>query len=130
MLQILLRALVVFLATQLLSGKPPGLSSMTPSSATSTPTFYKDVLPILQQHCQTCHRAGEIAPTQFVTYEQTQPWARAISDAVRLKKMPPWFADPCCGHFANDPSLTSSQIQTLIAWADAAAPAGNPRDGP
>ncbi len=122
--------MVVLLAAQLLSSKPPVQSPIARASATSTPTFYKDVLPILQQHCQTCHRTGEIAPTQFVTYEQTQPWARAISDAVRLKKMPPWFADPCCGHFADDPSLTSSQIQTLIAWADAAAPAGNPRDGP
>ena len=27
-----------------------------------TPTFYRDVLPILQQRCQSCHRAGEMAP--------------------------------------------------------------------
>jgi len=130
LLQTLLRTVVVLLAAQLPSTKPATQSSSARASATSTPTFYKDVLPILQQHCQTCHCPGEIAPLPFVTYKETRPWARAISDAVRSRKMPPWFADPCCGHFADDPSLTPQQIQTLIAWADAAAPAGNPHDAP
>jgi hypothetical protein len=94
------------------------------------PTFYKDVLPILQQHCQTCHRPGEIAPIPFVTYEQTSAWADQIADAVHTKRMPPWFADPCCGHFANDSSLTAEEIKTLSAWANAKAPAGNPGDAP
>jgi len=94
------------------------------------PTFYRDVLPILQQHCQRCHRAGEIAPMPLVTYEQTKSWARLISQDVRSKRMPPWFADPCCGHFADDPSLTPSQIATLTSWFEAKTPAGNPQDAP
>src|SRR5690242_19738280 len=73
----------------------------------TAPTFYRDVLPVLQQHCQSCHRAGEIAPMPFVTYEQTRPFAQAIRQAVTSRKMPPWFADACCGHFANDPSLSA-----------------------
>ena len=97
---------------------------------TSPPTFYKDVLPIVQQHCQTCHRPHEIAPLPFVTYKETKDWADQIRDAVRSKKMPPWFADSCCGHFANDPSLTQQEIDTLIAWASAKAPEGNPQDAP
>lgn len=95
-----------------------------------TPTFYRDVLPILQGHCQSCHREGEIAPMPLVTYKDTQPWAAGIRDAVRSKAMPPWFADPCCGHFVDDPSLTADQIQTLSAWADAGAPEGKPSDAP
>jgi hypothetical protein len=94
----------------------------------SQPTFYKNVLPILQQHCQVCHRPGEIAPLPFLTYEQTSSWADQINDAVRAKRMPPWFADPCCGHFSNDISLTPAEISTIAAWADAKAPAGNPHD--
>jgi len=66
----------------------------------------------------------------LITYEETRPWAEAIRKAVRLKKMPPWFADPHYGHFANDPSLPADQIQTLQAWADANAPAGDPRAAP
>lgn len=94
------------------------------------PTFYRDVLPILQQRCQNCHRPGEIAPLAFVTYEQTGPFAQAIQQAVTARKMPPWFADACCGHFANDPSLSARQIATISAWAEGGAAAGNPHDSP
>ena len=65
----------------------------------------------------------------LVTYEQTRPWAAVMVHAVEMKMMPPWFADPRYGHFSNDPSLTPSQIATLAAWANAGAPAGDPRDG-
>lgn len=64
------------------------------------------------------------------TYRQTRAWAAAISDTARKKTMPPWFADPCCGRFSNDPTLTSAQIAILAAWADAHAPEGNSRDAP
>ena len=77
------------------------------------PTFYKDVLPILQEHCQSCHRAGEVAPMPLVSYEQTRPWAKAMAEAVEMKMMPPWFADPRYGHFANDASLNERQIETI-----------------
>lgn len=96
----------------------------------SRPTFYKDVLPILQQHCQVCHRPNEIAPMPLVSYEQTKPWAIAIRQTVKLRQMPPWFADPTIGHFANDPSLTQRQIDVICAWADHGALAGDPRDAP
>ena len=93
-------------------------------------TFYQDVLPILQQRCQVCHRRGEIAPMPLMTYRQARPYARAIEEATRRRKMPPWFADPRFGHFADDPSLTPQEIATLSAWADAGAPAGNAREAP
>jgi hypothetical protein len=94
------------------------------------PAFYRDVLPILQQHCQVCHRRGQIAPMPFMTYQETKPWATAISHAVRLKAMPPWFADPCCGHFSNDLSLTASEIDLISRWAAGGAPPGDPHDAP
>lgn len=92
------------------------------------PTFYRDVLPILQRHCQTCHRSGESAPMPLVTYQEAKTWAHLIREDARSKRMPPWFADPCCGHFSDDPSLTPGQIATLSAWAEAKAPAGDPHD--
>ena len=66
----------------------------------------------------------------LLTYAETRPWAKAIRDAVVTRKMPPWFADPNYGHFANDRALSSAEIQTLIDWADAGAPAGDPKDAP
>jgi Copper type II ascorbate-dependent monooxygenase, C-terminal domain len=96
----------------------------------STPTFYKDVLPILQEKCQSCHRSGQPAPMPLMTYEETRPWAGKIAAAVDMKMMPPWFADPRYGKFSNDPSLSAEQIRTIGAWADAGARAGNVHDAP
>jgi len=96
----------------------------------SLPTFYREVLPVLQAHCQACHREGEIGPMALGSYEQVRPFARAIAIAARERKMPPWFADRSVGRFANDPSLTTAEIATLGAWADANAPAGDPRNAP
>ncbi|MGC2332568.1 MAG: hypothetical protein WA581_14020 [Candidatus Acidiferrales bacterium] len=106
------------------------LPGWRPPLAARTPTFYRDVLPILQQHCQSCHRPGEIAPMSLVTYDDTQPLAQLIADDARARKMPPWFADPRVGHFSNDPSLSPREISTLAAWAATKAPAGNPVDAP
>jgi hypothetical protein len=99
-------------------------------AAASAPTFYGDVLPILQQRCQVCHRTEGIAPIRFGTYEQTRPYAAAIAAASQNKSMPPWFADPHIGHFSNDPSLSAGQIASLAAWAAAGAPAGDAHDAP
>jgi mono/diheme cytochrome c family protein len=102
-----------------------------PAAATAQDvTYYKDALPILQKHCQACHRPGEIGPMPFVTFEGTRPFARAIKGAVASKKMPPWFADPAFGHFANEKRLTDAEIATLTAWADGGAMAGSPNDAP
>jgi hypothetical protein len=121
-------AVCVFVVVAMTLG--PGSAGTQKSRAVPTPTFYKDVLPILQTHCQSCHRAGEVAPTPFETYEQTRAWAPAMAHAVEMKMMPPWFADPSYGHFADDTSLTESQIATIVAWASAGAPAGDAHDSP
>src|SRR5450631_2583378 len=76
-------------------------------------TFHRDVLPVLQRHCQNCHRPGSIAPMSFLTYESTRPWAKAIKNAVLTRKMPPWSADPQYGHFANDPSLDRKELDVI-----------------
>lgn len=64
------------------------------------------------------------------TYREARPFAAAIQAETTLRHMPPWFADACCGRFSDDPSLTSRQVATLAAWADAHAPEGNPQDAP
>ena len=103
------------------------------ASAATNPslvTFTKDVAPVLQKNCQSCHRPGEAAPMSLLTYQQARPWAKAMKEAVLLKKMPPWFADPHYGKFSNDRSLSQKEIDTLVAWADLGAPEGDPKDLP
>ena len=97
-------------------------------SGAGTVTFNKDVLPILQRNCQTCHRPGNIAPMSFLSYESTRPWAKAIKSAVLTHKMPPWFADSQYGHYANDPSLKPNEVEAIVKWADSGAPQGDPKD--
>ena len=91
----------------------------------SPPTFAKDIAPLLEKHCQVCHRPGEIGPMSLLTYEQARPWAKAIKSAVLTRAMPPWDADPHYGKFANNRSLSEDDIQTLVAWADSGAAAGD-----
>jgi Cytochrome c len=95
-----------------------------------SPTFYKDVLPILQKNCQACHRPGEAGPMPLLTFEQVRPWAKSIKAAVAARKMPPWFADPAYGHFSNDRRLSEAEIAKIAAWVDAGAVEGNPKDAP
>src|SRR4051812_21876223 len=90
-------------------------------------TFHKDVLPVLQKHCQGCHRPGEVAPMSFLTYSSTRPWAKAMREAVATKRMPPWFAEAPHGTFSNDPSLLPEEIDTLKRWADSGAQEGDPK---
>jgi len=100
------------------------------TTSDTTPTFYKDVLPIVQQHCQSCHRPGQIGPFSLLDYQSARPWAAAIKSAVATKKMPPWFANPEYGHFDNDRSLKQAEVDTIVSWVNAGAPAGDPANAP
>ena len=93
-------------------------------------TFNSQVVRIFQQHCQTCHRPGNIAPFSLLTYSDARPWARAIKDAVLLKVMPPWKPVDSHGVFEGERSLTAQEIQTIAQWVDAGAPEGAASDLP
>ncbi len=105
-------------------------ASMFAASTGKEVTFQKDVAPILQNHCQECHRAGEIGPMPLMTYKDARPWAKAIKQSVVSQKMPPWPADPHFGKFSNDRSLSKQQIETLRAWAENGAQEGDVKDAP
>ena len=119
-------SLVVFLSVA------AAIASWPRAIATAAPdvTFTRDVAPILHARCVVCHRAGEVAPMALLTYQDARPWARAIKDKVVARQMPPWFADPAVGAFANDPRLSAEDIATISRWVDAGAPQGDPKDMP
>ena len=125
-----------FLATALITvGCLTGAAWMTSAPAVVAQgvpeaTYYKDVLPVLQRNCQSCHRPGQIAPMSLLTYEAARPWARSIKAKVIAREMPPWFADPAFGRFANDRRLAAKDIDTIARWVDAGSPAGDPKDAP
>jgi hypothetical protein len=93
-------------------------------------TFTKDVAPILYAKCVVCHRTGEMAPMALINYKEVRPWARSIREKVVSREMPPWYADPNHGQWANDTSLSQTQIETIRAWVDGGAVEGETRDLP
>jgi mono/diheme cytochrome c family protein len=93
-------------------------------------TFNKDVLPVLQKNCQSCHRPGQIGPFSMLTYKDTRPWAKAIKAAVSSRMMPPWMANPRYGHFDNDRSLNQAEIDSIATWVDGGAAEGDAKDAP
>ena len=109
---------------------PAGPLRTVPVRADAPVTFAKDILPILQKNCQSCHRPGQIAPMSLLTYQETRPWARSIKAKVESRQMPPWFADPQHGRFANDRSLAQTDLDAIVKWADSGTPQGDPQDAP
>jgi hypothetical protein len=103
-----------------------------PDAAPRAVTFAKDVAPIFQSKCQTCHHAGTSAPMSLVTYEEVRPWVRSIRQRVASRDMPPWHLDKTVGirRYKNDRSLTDDELATITRWADAGAPQGDPADMP
>lgn len=101
------------------------------------PTFTKDVLPILQKNCQTCHRpsglnmSGMIAPMSLMSYEEVRPWAKSIAKVVDSRQMPPWHASrEFDSVFRNERVLSQDEMATIAAWIEQGAPRGNPDDAP
>jgi hypothetical protein len=108
------------------------LAAPAVAQQSAAPTFARDVAPILQEKCQSCHRPGYIAPMSLITYEEARPWAKAIKERVITRQMPPWHLDKTVGiqKFANDRSLNDEQISTIIRWVDGGAQKGDPKDMP
>ena len=103
-----------------------GAPQQAAAASAAAPTFSADVAPIMYAKCVTCHRPGEVAPMSLITYKDVRPWASSIREKVTTRVMPPWHADRQYGVFRNEQSLTQSEIDTIVKWANAGAPEGNP----
>jgi hypothetical protein len=99
-------------------------------------TYSKDIAPILQRSCETCHRANGAGPMPLTTYEEVRPWARAIKQRTGIGPhagvMPPWYMEKNIGiqKYKDDPSLSDAEVAMVAKWADSGAPRGNPADMP
>jgi peroxiredoxin/mono/diheme cytochrome c family protein len=91
-------------------------------------TFTKHVAPLLQEHCVSCHRPGQVGPFALIDYEEVKGWGEMIKEVVSEGRMPPWLASPKFGHFSNDPRLSDEDKKLIFAWVDNGCPQGNPAD--
>ena len=132
-----------------LKGEPPALAETAASgcqiakrafhdlSEFEKVTYYRDVAPLIQRHCTSCHREGEAGAELFAafdSYEITASMSQVMLDRIENRIMPPWHAhtDPAAGvgEFKNDPRLSEDQIKLFRAWVERDCPAGDPVDAP
>ena len=92
-------------------------------------TYTKDIAAILERRCVSCHRKGEVAPFPLTTFNEVSGWAETIHEVIKTRRMPPWFANPRYGVFANDCSLDEKEIQAVNTWIDNGCPEGDQAEG-
>ena len=85
-------------------------------------TWEREIGPLVQARCVSCHSPGGRAPMSLTTYEEARPWARAIREEVLTRRMPMWRVVRGYGDFSNDPSLSPFEVALVAAWADGGAP--------
>lgn len=112
-------------ATIVAAGAPLGAAA-----GGGAPTFMRDVVPILQAHCQECHRQGGAAPFELSVYEHVYRRRDKIAQAVRGRTMPPWKPVAGYGDFVGVRGLSPDEVATILRWVDGGAPEGDPRDRP
>lgn len=97
------------------------------------PTWWRDVAPVVQAKCESCHLTGGIAPFTFERYEVIRTMAPSIRQTVEERTMPPWPPGEGCGDFVDPKTLTAEEIALISTWAanaDDPAAEGNPADAP
>lgn len=85
-------------------------------------TWDREIAPIVQARCASCHAPGGKGPMSLTTYHEVRPWARAIKEEVLTRRMPKWHVVRGYGDFTNDPSLSPFEIGLIAAWVDGGAP--------
>ena len=95
-----------------------------------TPTFTRDIAPIVFNHCTVCHRPEGSAPFRLLTYDEVRDRASQIAQVTKSRFMPPWLAEPGEFRFSGDCRLSDAQITTIQDWLSGGAVEGNPADLP
>ena len=95
-------------------------------SRTTQVTWTVDVAPIFASRCATCHTKNGFAPMPLQTFEEARSWTKGIREEVLAGRMPPWPGDRGFGDFSNDASLSATETELIVAWADGGAPLGPP----
>ncbi len=120
--------------SQFLADRPVLIQSAAPRGdalnlpTITTPSYARDIAPILQSKCVTCHRNGDIGSWSMTSHEVVTNYAASIRNDVLTGRMPPWHADPITGPFSNDQSLSTDEAAKLVAWVEAGTPRGTEAD--
>jgi hypothetical protein len=123
-----MKSLVVALAV--LGILATGCDDADSEPASTAPTYYTHVKPILDAHCVICHDGKGIAPFELTSGDAARAVAPALATQVVAKAMPPWLPNDDCRSYENRRSLSEDEIRAIDDWARAGAPMGDPADAP
>lgn len=99
-------------------------------SSNSHISYTRDIAPIIQANCTTCHRAGQSAPFPLLTYLDVAKRAKQIVEVTQSRYMPPWKPAPGFGHFRDEQRLTEHEMALIKAWTKDGRPKGDSADLP
>ena len=95
------------------------------------PTWSRDIAPIVQRRCESCHRPDQAAPFALQSFEQFQGRAKTIARVLQDGIMPPWKADAKYdGVFANERRLPNHEKEKILAWIEQGMARGEPAEDP
>jgi hypothetical protein len=104
------------------------LAAVLCGCSSRTPTWNRDVQPVVSRSCATCHAAGGIAPFALGTWAEAYAKRDLIRVQVESRRMPPWPPGPGCSEYEGDLSLPEQDRATLLSWVANGAPEGDPAD--
>lgn len=93
-------------------------------------TFAEHVAPLMQKHCQSCHRANSEAPFALLSYDDVKKHAGTIAETITEQRMPPWHGDPEQTELCNRPTMPGPERETVLAWIKAGMPRGDAAKDP
>ena len=87
-------------------------------------TWNREISRVIYQRCASCHREGGTA-FSLMRYQDVQPRAVEIKEAVLSRRMPPWGAVKGFGEFRDDQGLSQAELDLINDWVDSDTPKGN-----
>jgi uncharacterized protein (TIGR03437 family) len=90
-----------------------------------TITYSEHIAPLLYNNCTKCHRPGQVAPFQLLTYDDAVRHGRDIAIQTQSRYMPPWKPEPGWSAYRDERRLTSDQIDLIQQWVAGGMPQGD-----
>jgi Copper type II ascorbate-dependent monooxygenase, C-terminal domain len=122
---------LIFLATVAVAG----VLACGQGTSAQSPTWFRDVEPIVSEHCASCHEPGGVAqvPLLFAAddlagYASAMPlFADAVGE-LDADIMPLWLADRTCRHYEHERLVSDAEKQLFRAFVKAGDQRGDPKD--
>jgi len=106
-----------------------GLRSL-PAPVPEQVTYSEQIAPLLEKHCQHCHRPDTAAPFSLLSYTDAASHAETIAEVVRIGQMPPIYSAREHGEFRNHQRLTPQEQALVLAWVRQGRNEGEPAAEP